>query len=93
MGLIYVFVALPLIILGILGVVGLIRRKLIISSGRELSGVPMIFLSSSYILIAILGFIKVFYYTGDLMIDYPVIGAIVVVVTLLALFSGRTRLN
>ena len=89
MALIYPLIALPTIILFVLGLIILFKRKLSISSRRELSGYPALFLSLSYILISAVAFIKIFYYTGDLMIDYPIFGSLVVVVTITSMFFTK----
>lgn len=86
---IYPIIASPIIILFILGLIILYRKKLSISSRRELFDYSVAFLSLSYILISIVAFIKIFYYAGDLMVDYPIFGVLVVIVTTISLFFTK----
>ena len=89
MALIYPIIALPIAILFILGMIILAKGKLSISRRKELSGGPAKFLSFSYIVISIVAFVKIFFYTGDVMIDYPVFGAFTLAVTIISIFFAK----
>jgi cell division protein FtsW (lipid II flippase) len=91
MGLIYPFVALPIFALFIVGLVLLYRRKLSVSVSKELSGSPAIILSLSYLIISIIAFVKIFYYTGDVVIDYIFFGFCIFVVTIVSMFYVKSK--
>lgn len=85
------FVALPVTILFILGLILIYRRKLIISSSKEISGYPVVLLGVVYILISVASITKAFYFSGDLLIDYPIVGLCVFVATVISMFFMRPR--
>ena len=79
------------ILLVIFGIYGLARRRIKISAKRELTGAPVIFLSTFYLIMAALFFLGV-------NIQYDMIPwAIVIVVTLLVVIFAKgnppNRLN
>ena len=77
------------IILLFIGVVGFLKKKIKISSKTEMSGLPVILLSSFYLFIAIISF---FVHLG--LWDLLIYIAIIAVVTILAIiFAPKVRIE
>jgi hypothetical protein len=85
------FVGLPMTLLFILGLILLYRRRLTISSTKELSGRPVILLAISYLLISSIAVVDALYISGDLLINYPIAGLCVFVVTIASMFFVKSR--
>ena len=71
------------IVLLFIGIAGLVKRKIKVTSKREISGAPVIILSCFYLLIAVITFL----FRLDIISTIIAIGAIGVVTLLVVLFA------
>ncbi len=73
------------IVLVFIGVVGLIKRKIKVSSKREISGAPVVYLSSFYLFMALVSFFFGF--------DLVMVGLVGLVTLLVVIFAKGDQIG